>query len=250
MRIVLLSDIHSNIQALEACLAHAAGQAPDHYAFLGDLIGYGAAPGDVLDVVMEHASRGAWVLLGNHDQMAFSAEVPADTQASTGAQWTRMQLNDRQLGFLKSLPLHVQHEGHLFVHASAKEPAQWPYVDSEMRAGQCIQAAEENHQARRVFTGHVHHQTLYYRGADQKMMCFIPTPGVSIPLSKTRPLVATIGSVGQPRDGDTRAMYALLDTHQNTLTFHRIPYVFSSAAQSIREAGLPEKLALRIESGR
>jgi len=250
MRIALLSDIHSNIQALQACLAHAAAQAPDQYAFLGDFVGYGAAPVEVMDVIMTYASRGAWVLLGNHDEMVFSVQNTEATQASSSAEWTRMQLPEHQVEFLRTLPLQIQHEGNLFVHASAKDPGQWHYVDSEMRADQCMQAAEKNFQAQRVFTGHVHHQTLYYRGADQKMMLFMPTPGASIPLSRQRTMVATIGSVGQPRDGDTRAMYALLDCAKNSLAFHRVPYLFSKTADDIRRAGLPEKLAQRIEAGR
>lgn len=250
MRIALFSDIHSNIHALNACLNHAREQSPDQLAFLGDLVGYGAAPAEVMDVIMFHASEGAWVIKGNHDEMALGLNNPSMMEGSIGAEWTRAQLSKSHLDFLENLPLVLNHEGCLFVHASAKEPGAWTYIDSELRAGLCIEVADQEWGANRVFTGHVHHQVLFYQTAVQKMMRFVPTPGVPIPLSKQRPVVATIGSVGQPRDGDTRSMYACYDSEQSTLTFHRVQYDFAKAAQDIREAGLPEKLAHRIEHGR
>jgi diadenosine tetraphosphatase ApaH/serine/threonine PP2A family protein phosphatase len=101
-----------------------------------------------------------------------------------------------------------------------------------------------------VLVGHVHHQTLYYQGAGRGLMPFKPTPGVAVPLPRSRACVATVGSVGQPRDGDPRAMYALYDMSAGRLTFHRVPYDHAAAAQAIRQAGLPEHFAHRLETGR
>jgi hypothetical protein len=203
-----------------------------------------------MDTVMALANQGAWVIKGNHDEMMLGLQNQPETEGTTGAEWTRAQLSKSHVCFLKNLPLALNHDDFLLVHASAKQPGEWTYIDSEMRAGHCIEAAEQTWGANKVFTGHVHHQVLFYQSAVQKMMRFIPTPGVSIPLSRQRPAVATIGSVGQPRDGDTRAMYASYDTQQNALTFHRVPYRFSDAAQRVRDVGLPEKLAHRLEHGR
>jgi diadenosine tetraphosphatase ApaH/serine/threonine PP2A family protein phosphatase len=101
-----------------------------------------------------------------------------------------------------------------------------------------------------VMVGHVHHQTLYYQGAGRDLMPFKPTPGVAVPVPRLRACVATVGSVGQPRDGDPRAMYAIYDLSAGRLTFHRVPYDHAAAAQAIRQAGLPEYFAHRLETGR
>jgi diadenosine tetraphosphatase ApaH/serine/threonine PP2A family protein phosphatase len=98
--------------------------------------------------------------------------------------------------------------------------------------------------------GHVHHQTLYYQGAGRGLMPFKPMPGVGVPVPRQRACVATVGSVGQPRDGDPRAMYAIYDMRAGRLTFHRVPYDHAAAAQAIRQAGLPEYFAHRLETGR
>jgi diadenosine tetraphosphatase ApaH/serine/threonine PP2A family protein phosphatase len=100
-----------------------------------------------------------------------------------------------------------------------------------------------------VFGGHVHHQSLYYRGTGRQLMAFKPTAGVSIPTPKHRQWIATIGSVGQPRDGNPRAMYAVFDSTLAKLTFHRVAYDHRAAAQAVRQAGLPEFFAQRLETG-
>ena len=101
-----------------------------------------------------------------------------------------------------------------------------------------------------MYVGHVHRQVLYYQGAGRQLMAFDPTPGVPVPLPRHRAWVASVGSVGQPRDGDPRAMYALIDTQAAQLVFHRVRYDHVAAAQAIRRAGLPEFFAQRLEVGR
>jgi diadenosine tetraphosphatase ApaH/serine/threonine PP2A family protein phosphatase len=103
---------------------------------------------------------------------------------------------------------------------------------------------------RYVFGGHVHEQSLYYRGATASLMKFTPQPGVAVPVPSHRQWLATVGSVGQPRDGKPQAMYALIDTERWQLTFHRVPYDHVAAAWAIRAAGLPTFLAERLELGR
>ena len=117
-------------------------------------------------------------------------------------------------------------------------------------ARQCLDAAVENEQSTHVFVGHVHEQALYYQGSGHSLMPFTPTAGVPVPLPRHRSWVATIGSVGQPRDGDPRAMYAIYDDTVGRLTFHRVPYDHAAAAAAIRRAGLPEFFASRLEEGR
>jgi diadenosine tetraphosphatase ApaH/serine/threonine PP2A family protein phosphatase len=137
-----------------------------------------------------------------------------------------------------------------FVHASADAPERWRYVEDERIAGISLDAACHHPDVRYVFGGHVHHQSLYYRGTGRQLMAFKPTSGVPIPTPKHRQWIATIGSVGQPRDGNPRAMYAVFDSTAAKLTFHRVAYDHRAAARAVREAGLPEYFAQRLETGK
>ena len=251
MKWALLSDIHANIQALLACEAHARRQGVERLAVLGDLVGYGGDPLPVVERVMQWHADGACVLQGNHDAMAVTPPQAEGSLGAMTAAWTYQQLPPHCRRFLAQLPL-TQRFGHmLLVHASAHHPAEWRYVDSERSAQQCLDAAgAQGDAATHVFVGHVHEQTLFYQGNGRQLMPFAPTPGVPVPLPKHRSWVASIGAVGQPRDGDTRAMYAVYDDVLGRITFHRVPYDHSAAAAAIRQAGLPEFFASRLEEGR
>jgi len=250
MRLALLSDIHANLQALDACLAHAQGQGAQQLAFLGDLVGYGGDPAAVVQRIMTLAGEGALVLRGNHDEMAVRPPQDVRTMGDSTARWTHAQLDERQLGFLATLPMTAQREQLLLVHASAEAPELWNYVYEAQAATRSLEAASALPQVRYVFGGHVHLQTLYYHGAAGDLMRFQPTPGVAVPVPPHRHWLATVGSVGQPRDGSPKAMYALFDTEDGQLTFHRVAYDHEAAADAIRRADLPEFFAERLEQGR
>jgi len=250
MRLALLSDIHANLQALEACLAHARQQGADRTAFLGDLVGYGADPGPVVNRIMALAAQGALVLKGNHDDMAAHPPAGHSTLGESTAWWTHEQLDPVQRAFLAGLPMTVQDERVLLVHATADEPTLWRYVYDAQIAALSLEAAGRFDGVRYVFGGHVHRQSLYYRGLDEQLIPFVPTAGVAVPVSAHRHWLATIGSVGQPRYGSPKAMYAVFDTVQAQLTFHRVAYDHHAAAEAIRDAGLPDFFADRLELGR
>lgn len=255
MRLALLSDLHANRQALAACLAHARAQGVDRHAFLGDLVGYGADPVWVVEQVVALQKQGALVIQGNHDAMAVTPPQGEVSMGSSTADWTHRQLRADHRRFLADLPLTASLEHLLLVHASADKPETWRYVDGERAATVCLQAARSRGTAagagaNHVLVGHVHHQTLYYQGAGRDLMPFKPTVGVGVPVPRLRACVATVGSVGQPRDGDPRAMYAVYDLAVGRLTFHRVPYDHAAAAAAIRQAGLPEFFAQRLETGR
>jgi diadenosine tetraphosphatase ApaH/serine/threonine PP2A family protein phosphatase len=172
-----------------------------------------------------------------------------DTMEGAGAAWTHAQLGAAQRTFLDALPLEAAIGDTLLVHASADEPAAWHYVDNVPRVQRSLEAASAQG-ARRVFGGHVHAQRLYFEGMRGAPTPFDPTPGVAIPLAPHRRWLATIGSVGQPRDGDARAMYAIFDAAGARLTFHRVAYDHLAAAAAIRAAGLPAYFADRLGQGR
>jgi diadenosine tetraphosphatase ApaH/serine/threonine PP2A family protein phosphatase len=242
----LLADVHANLEALEACLRHAAEQGAERHAFIGDLVGYGADPVAVLDVVAAHAARGAVVVRGNHDDAVLSGGADLSASAAAAVAWQRERLEARHLAFLESLPLTARRGDALFVHASAEAPASWTYVTDPVRAARSLAAAGG---ARLVFSGHVHEPALYFAGAGEKVRPFRPVPGVAIPVTARHRWLAVVGSAGQPRDGNTAACWALLDEDRGTLTFHRVPYDWATAAAKVRAAGLPEWLAHRLERG-
>ena len=251
MKIALLSDIHANWPAFQACMAHARTQAVDQWAFLGDLVGYGAEPVPVLECVMQMAAQGAWVLQGNHEAMALDPPPASDTSLGAAtAQWTHEQLRSEHRDFIRGLPLTLDQPPLLLVHASADVPQNWRYVEDAHAAGRCLDAAVALGGSTHIMVGHVHTQALYYQGSGRSLMPFAPEPGVPVPVSPRRPLVACIGSCGQPRDRDPRAMYAIYDTVAARMVFHRVAYNHKDAAAAIRRAGLPEMFAQRLEVGK
>jgi diadenosine tetraphosphatase ApaH/serine/threonine PP2A family protein phosphatase len=250
MKLALLSDLHANRRALEACLAHARGAGATRFAVLGDLVGYGAEPREVVETVMELAGRGAIVVRGNHDEAALAAPAGSASAEHVAAGWSQAQLGPEHRAFLAGLPLAVVRDEALFVHADPYDPERWQYLDHAPLVQRALGAAQEKWGVRKVFCGHVHGQQLYYLGAHGGPMAFTPVPGVPVPLAAHRSWLALVGSVGQPRDGDPRAMYALLDVAQARLAFHRIAYDHAGAAAAIRAAGLPEHFARRLEQGR
>jgi diadenosine tetraphosphatase ApaH/serine/threonine PP2A family protein phosphatase len=244
MRVAILSDIHANLQALEACLKHARGVGVEGYAFLGDLVGYGGDPGAVLDRVRELHAAGAPVVAGNHD-VGVMGEDSVDGEAKAAAQWTFTVLSEEQKAFLKGLPLTHRAERVLYVHASAAKPGDYPYIRGPDSARDSLKATDATH----TFVGHMHHQRLYYLGADGLAYSFKPTAGVAIPVPSHRRWLAVVGSVGQPRDRDNAAAYATFDPAKRQLTFHRVPYDWEGAAARIRQVGLPAFFANRLEDG-
>ncbi len=247
-KLALLADVHGNLEALTACLAAADEAGAECYAFLGDLIGYGADPVAVLETVEAHARKGAIVVKGNHDAAIFDeAEARSmNSSAEESIAWTRARLGERHRAFLRELPLSVRREAALLVHGSAEAPDRWVYVTDPVRAEEGLRAAGD---AAYVFCGHVHEPMLYYTGAANRPVPFRPVPGIPIPVPPRRRWLAIAGSVGQPRDGKTAACWAMADFQRSTLTFHRVPYDVAEAARKVRAAGLPERLAVRLERG-
>lgn len=246
MLIAILTDLHANREAVTACLAHAQERGATHHAFLGDLVGYGADPAWVVDTVMEHVRRGAWAVLGNHD-IAVAQETRAQMHedARNVVEWTRAQLSEAQLAFLRGLPLTAEHGDVLFVHATAANPQQWEYITGTLEAIKSMHATR----CRITFCGHVHMPALYNLSPTGKVAAFKPVPETTIPLSAQRRWLAIPGAAGQPRDGDPAAAYALYDDQQGEITFFRVPYDYETAAQKIVAAGLPRQFAMRLESG-
>ena len=243
MTLALLADVHANLGALQACLKHANERGAERFAFLGDLVGYGAEPRAVVDLVRHYAANGAIVLQGNHEAAIENGARDLADVAYESLEWTKNMLDAGEKTYLASLPLIVCENDLCFVHASAEEPGKWTYVDTNGAARQSIEASAATY----TFAGHVHDQVLYFHTPTGKTAPFRPTSGSAVPVPSHRRWHAIAGSVGQPRDGNPAAAYALFDPAKEEVTFFRVPYDHLAAARKIRAAGLPEFLAHRIE---
>jgi len=240
-----MTDIHGNREALAACLDHSARHGVERYVFLGDYAGYGADPGWVIDTVTTYVERGAVAILGNHDAAVLTDSAGMNELAADAIDWTRRQLDDRQRNFIAGLPLLVEEKDRLYVHGSAHEPDQWHYVTDLYEASQSLVATRKH----ATFCGHTHVPALFHMSVTGKFASFDPVERVEIPLNPQRRWLAVIGSVGQPRDRDPAACYAVLDDARSVLTYVRVPYDITRAADKILAAGLPELLAARLFEG-
>jgi diadenosine tetraphosphatase ApaH/serine/threonine PP2A family protein phosphatase len=242
MRVAVLSDIHGNLQAFQAVLDAVRGADVGEIWCLGDLVGYGADPNDCVALARETTDV---CLAGNHD-MAVTGALPLDEfsrGAALAARWTQEVIDPDHLQWLAGLrPRAAQHDVGLY-HASPRDPV-WEYVLSALLAELCLDA-----QSHRVcLVGHSHVALSFVR-RDGEMATGEPRRGGDrLDLSDGEWLVNP-GSVGQPRDGDARAAWLLLDTQTWEATWQRTPYDIAGAAAAIRAARLPDSLAERLEYG-
>jgi predicted phosphodiesterase len=239
MRFALFGDIHANLEALEAVLADAAGQSVTHHVCLGDIVGYNADPVACLEKVR---AMGCPVVKGNHDDDASnnrSLETLSPV-AATAMEWTRQQLDDEQKQWLRKLRMVRQIEDFTVVHSTLDEPGNWGYVFNNYDA-----MANFPYQYTQVcFHGHTH-----------KPKVFVKSTQVATVLADTVTIepgmkyFINVGSVGQPRDGDCRACYAIYDPVLHLVVFRRVEYDIAKAQEKILAAGLPERLAERLAEG-
>jgi diadenosine tetraphosphatase ApaH/serine/threonine PP2A family protein phosphatase len=242
----LLADLHANREALEAVTRHASGQRIERYALLGDFVGYGADPGWVVDRVRRMVVEGAIAVQGNHDEAVVrGSRSSMRIDARHSIDWTRGQLDAQQLAFLSTLPLTRSEEQTFYAHANAWAPAKWSYIETRHDAVRSLHATT----CRYTFCGHMHDAMLYHLSATGKGGEFKPVADESIPVPPHRQWLAIPGSVGQPRDNNPAACYAVFDAGQAELTFHRVAYDHEAAAAKVRAAGLPQSLVDRLNDG-
>lgn len=249
MRALIISDIHSNLQALEAVLA----AAPPHDLVwnLGDAVGYGANPNEAVEALRK---LGGVVVRGNHDR-ACSGLTSLDDFSQVAAEavrWTQTVLTDANLEWVRQMPrgpVVPDGLGVSCVHGSPNDEDEYVFVPED------AQAAMRASSTPITFFGHTHRQGGFATNGEESFE-LRPQYGsqeeadsYELPLRKGARYMLNPGSVGQPRDGDWRAAFALFDDAERMLTWHRVPYDLRAAQKGIRDAGLPDWLAMRLASG-
>jgi len=246
LRAAVLSDIHSNRHALEAVLAAVEEAGVEEVWCLGDMVGYGAEPDACTALVRERCST---CLVGNHD-LALLGALDISTFSETAAaavEWTRGNVSDETLEFLAGLGPTASREGVGLFHASPRDPI-WEYVLATDQAEAGFEAQEE----RVGLIGHSHIALFFVRAPGSRpgyAQGAQAADGAEIEIAEGDWLLNP-GSVGQPRDGDSRAAWLELDTERWLARYHRVPYDIEGAAAAILAAGLPSVLAERLEVGR
>jgi diadenosine tetraphosphatase ApaH/serine/threonine PP2A family protein phosphatase len=241
MRVAVVSDIHANLHALEAVLGAIDADPVDQLWCLGDLVGYGARPNECCAAI---EARASFCLVGNHD-LAVRGTIDLDEfsgDAGAAVRWTRDVLAPDALAFLNRLSSEGKRNSVAMFHASARDPV-WEYVLSDEAALATLALTEEPV----VLVGHSHAALHVTRHGDDVEGGLSPH-GTELDLRGRRALLNP-GSVGQPRDGDPRAAYLVLDLEERTASFRRVEYDVERTQAEIREAGLPEMLASRLRLG-
>jgi predicted phosphodiesterase len=238
-RVAVISDVHANRHALESVLAAVERDGPDEIWCLGDLVGYGPRPNECCATVAERAPL---CLAGNHDLVVLGTLGLEDFagDAAAAAAWTRGVIDDESRAFLGSLPSQARAEGAALFHGSGRDPV-WEYVLGEEAAWWTFQATTEP----LVLVGHSH-VPLAISFAGDALAGGIAAAGTEIDLDRARWLLNP-GSVGQPRDGDPRAAYLLLEGGR--ASFRRVDYPIEQTQAEMRDAGLPEPLVERLAFG-
>jgi diadenosine tetraphosphatase ApaH/serine/threonine PP2A family protein phosphatase len=245
MRIALFADIHGNRHAFAACLEQARELGAERIVLLGDFVGYGADPAWVVSAAMELVARGALAVRGNHDSAVSNHHERMNDAAQIAIEWTRGELGPPERRFLEELPFTHEEDDRLYVHADASRPEAWRYVVDEADAALSLRATS----AAITLCGHVHQPMLYRLSHTGQLASFLPKTGLAIPLQPERRWLAVLGSVGQPRDGNPAASFAIFDTDRRELTYWRAAYDVEAAAAAIRSKGLPSWLAHRLLIG-
>jgi diadenosine tetraphosphatase ApaH/serine/threonine PP2A family protein phosphatase len=241
VRIAIISDVHSNLEALTAVLRDAEARGAAAVWCTGDIVGYGPDPSEVLT---ELRLRDAVMVAGNHDLAACGKMGVEDFNAvaAEAALWTRRTLTDHEGGFLASLPLTRERGDFTMVHGTLRYP-EWEYL---LRPEQAA-AQFELQPTPYSIVGHTHLPMVVHENGGRPLMlrAELETP---VELGDER-LILNPGGVGQPRDRDPRAPYMLYDEEAATITLHRVPYDIAATQRKIRAAGLPEWLAVRLADG-
>ena len=242
MKIAVVSDIHSNLEAVEAVRKDIDSIGVDAIYFVGDVVGYGPDPNACTAWVMENTEL---AVMGNHD-IAALGKIDIDTfnpNAREAIVWNSEQMEDWAVDYISTLPMVMTRDGITIVHANPQDPEGWNYIFS-------LWDAEMNFSyfdTRFCFVGHSHQPVVVGLNAEGQASVL---PGSSVKIEEGVRYLINVGSVGQPRDGNPDACFGLLDTEKGEFSFFRSAYDYTVTQGKMINAGLPEQLAERLAEGR
>ncbi|MBI4495881.1 MAG: metallophosphoesterase family protein [Deltaproteobacteria bacterium] len=241
MKWAILSDVHGNLEALQAVLADVRREKAERLAFLGDVVGYGADPRECLRLLGELTD---WMVAGNHDYGAVGRTDLSffNAMARAAIEWTREQLTEEERFLLRQTPLLKRAGALTFVHASPRNPEAWNYIFSLEEAEEAFRALETEV----AFIGHSHLPIIWTWGKDGMVTAAAEK---EIVLQEGRKYILNVGSVGQPRDRHPESAYGIYDEDSKRYILRRIPYDVAAAQKKILQAGLPPYLARRLSLG-
>ena len=243
MRSLIVADVHSNLEALESVILDAEKtDGFDQVWSLGDIVGYGPNPAECIELLQEYGARG---IAGDHDLAVCGKIAPGGftKDASAAVWWTISQLSFEQYSYLRDLPLSMQIEQFTMVHGSARAPFWSEYVETPESA----RASFDLMSTPRCLVGHSHRQLMWL---DHGESVSLRKPPIDMPIVLgTNRLIINPGAVGQPRDADPRASYAVYDSRDMVLTFRRVAYDRPATQRKMQAHGLPQYLWTRLEYG-
>ncbi len=241
MKYIILSDIHSNLQALEAVLESFPGEDTKEIVCAGDVIGYVANPNECIDMVI---SLRVTNILGNHDAAVIGKKDPTffNEYAREAVSWTRRQVNRSRCDYLKKLPFVLENDLFGVVHGTLHEPEEFLYMRNDVDAMRTFEILKKQI----CFVGHSHVPGIFMC----KNEALEQIKDVRVELHGDARYIINVGSVGQPRDHDNRACYCVYDTEKHIVEFVRIEYDVQRAREAILKAGLPGILGERLLLGR
>jgi len=246
MRLAVIADIHSNREALDSVLARIDQEGVDAIVNLGDLVGYNASPNECLEMLQ---GRNVWSLAGNHDLALLDPERAQHFNiiAYEALMWCRQQVRPEFLEFLQGLPLLRKLPGSfLACHGTPANPD--TYIAYHFQGKRVLKDLSKHSDLRVCFFGHTHRRALWYRDIRGKVALRQISPA-TMQLSPEEHYLINPGSVGQPRDGNPEAAYAIFDDEESSIQFKSVPYDVSGAQRRILAAGLPPYLAERLALG-
>ena len=244
MKYGIFGDVHGNLEALEAVLADMEEQGVTHPLCLGDLVGYGANPAECLEVVR---ATGCPVVRGNHDDLVTAGKVPTSFSeaARLSLDYARGCLGASQLNFLRRLPLVWTEDPITLVHATLDGPDSWGYISTRLEA----QTSFFYQKTALCFVGHTHRPCAFAQEKEVRPLEFRHVDTRTDRSKIGRKFLFNVGSVGQPRDGDWRASYAIFSPQEYSVDLRRVSYNIEQASAKILKAGLPESLSKRLFKG-
>lgn len=250
MRVLVLADVHANEEALRAVLAHARQHAVDAALCLGDVVGYGPRPVECIELLREAR---VLTVMGNHDRdAAGTSEAAPGTRASARLvlEWTRTVLRDEHRAWLLDLPRRaIPDDALVGVHGCYLNPSHITgYVTSTMMEANLRAILEAPDLPKVGLCGHTHQPNASWLTKTDEVVERTPTERVEWPAS-ARAVLVNPGSVGQPRDRDPRASYAVLDVARRFVEVHRVPYAIERTIAALNQAGLPPELGERLKEG-